>query len=504
MFLNPPNPDALLDELFGPAPQPTSTDVAEWIERHFYIPETPDHRIRLMPYQKAVLREASRKDANGNYIYAVVLWSDIKKSGKSTIAGAMGLYRAAMAEWGSIKVIANDLKQADSRVSYYMRRSLELNKAWASRNVEKVTPSGYTIDFRNHTRIEAIPVDPKGEAGGNDDLLIFSELWAASGTAALRMWTEMTLSPTKFGKSQRWVETYAGFSGESPLLEGLYEAGHEEGRQLDLSYTDADGTFYDLRDLEVYANPTGKLLCLWNTRPRCPWQTDEYYATEAATLIDSEFQRVHRNRMASSKSPFLPIEWFDACKVDELPPIKAGQPAVVSLDAAVSGDNFAISVHTRDGDLVELRYARTWTPPKGGKITYSNPLNPADMDTPEGVCRWILTQFNVICWTYDEYQLHDFCTRLRNQGLGWFFAFPQGEMRLVADKAYYDRIVERRYHWSLDTPGAKDVRQHIENADRVPEKDKLRIVKRVDHGKPIDLAVAASMGSYKLMQLNLG
>src|SRR6185295_9460826 len=153
-------------------------------------------------------KEAERKDASGQYVYSVIIWSDIKKSIKSSIAAAVALYRAEQVRYGSIKIVANDLKQADSRVAFYARRAMELNPAHFSS--WKIKPSGYRIETPNHTVIEAIPVDPKGEAGGNDDLIIFSELWAANQTAAQRMWTEMTLSPTKYGYSQRWVETYAG------------------------------------------------------------------------------------------------------------------------------------------------------------------------------------------------------------------------------------------------------------------------------------------------------
>ena len=198
-------------------------DPIAWIESEFYIPELGG-AMKLHPYQKAVLREAYRLDEQGHFVYSVVVWSDIKKSAKSSIAAATVLERARRLPWGSIKIVANDLKQADSRVAFYARRAVELNPRLTNR--VKVKPSGYHMEFDNRTRVEAVPVDPKGEAGGNDDLIVFSELWAANQTAAQRMWTEMTLSPTKYGKSQRWVETYAGFSGESPLLEQLYQTGN--------------------------------------------------------------------------------------------------------------------------------------------------------------------------------------------------------------------------------------------------------------------------------------
>ena len=474
-------------------------DPVRWIESHFYIPETLDHRLTLQPYQRAVLREAYRRDKHGDFLYSIVVWSDIKKSIKSTIAAAVDLHRAALTPWGSVKVVANDLKQADSRQAYYIRRSIELNTAWSEQYVRKIKPSGYSIELANHAVIESIPVDPKGEAGGNDDLINFSELWAASQTAAQRMWTEMTLSPTKFGQSQRWVETYAGFSGESPLLEQLYQAGVHEGRRLDLSYTDTDGV-HDLSDLEVYANDSARMLCLWNTRPRCPWQTPEYYAQEAAVLVPSEFDRVHCNQWGSSTQKFIPVEWWDGCRIDAPMPDAA---LVVALDAAVSGDCFGVAAVSRQGECQRVRLARKWVPPKGGKILFSNPLDPDDLETPEGYVRWLAKTYNVVEFAYDPYQLHDFATRLQREGVGWFNPFNQGADRLEADKALYDRIRDRRIQWSADADGMTDLREHLSNANQKAENERLRIVKRADALK-IDLAVALSMASYEAARLNLG
>lgn len=497
-----PNPDAILDEMFGPAVAPADIDVATWMERNFYIPETSDHRLRLEPYQKAVLREAYRRDpTTGHFVYSTIVWSDLKKSIKSTIAGAVGLHRAVINPYGSIKIVANDLKQADSREAYFIRRHLELNKPWAGRYLKKATPSGYEIELKNNAKIEAVPVDPKGEAGGNDDLIIYTELWAADSTAALRMWTETTLSPTKFGRSQRWVETYAGFSGASPLLEQLYDAGVRDGQPLDLSYTDADGA-HDLADLEVYANPAARMLCLWNTVPRCPWQTPEYYAQEAATLTPSEFDRVHRNKWASATEAFVPIAWWDACQTP-LPPMRRDQSLVVALDASVSGDCFAIVGVTRDGGMTQVRFVRIWTPPKNGTIKFGNDADPDDLDTPEGVCRWLARTYPVIEFGYDPYQLADFTQRLGRNGVGWFRPFSQQGERLRADKTLYDNLRDRKVQWDETTEHIMELRQHIQNADARTENEKLRIVKRAEHGKPIDACVTLSMANYEARRLNL-
>ena len=478
-------------------------DPIAWMETHFYIPER-NGPLKLYPHQRAVLREAYRVDPDtGHFKYDIVVWSDIKKSAKSTIAAAVALHRAVMTKWGSIKIVANDLKQADSRVAFYLRRAIEMNRAF-----EEVRQVRYRTVLPNRTTIEAVPIDPSGEAGGNDDLIIFSELWAAKHTAIKKMWAEMTLSPTKHGRSQRWIETYAGYSGEAPILENLYEQGVREGEKLDLSFEE-DGEHYDLSDLEVYAN--GPLLCMWNDRPRLPWQTPEYYEQEKITQTDTEFRRLHKNEWVSSMEAFIEEEWWRACEVPGLGPPNDREQVVIALDAAVSGDCFGlvvvtvrheerkitkvegrrVSTEVLEVPIVQARYCRKWVPPKGGSITYSNPHDPNDPTTPEGVLRRLIARLNVLVVCYDEYQLHDFCSRLRQEGLAYFRKFPQGQDRLVADKQLQDSIKER----TLEHGGDPDLTEHMFNANAKSDgQNKLRIVKRTEK-QPIDLAVCLSMAN---------
>ena len=183
-------------------------DPVRWIQTHFYIPET-NGPMTLYPFHIAGLREALAID-DGNYRYSTVVWSAIKKSAKSSIAAAVALWVAWQKPWASIKIIANDLKQADSRVFYYIRHLVKMNPAM--RSLVKIV--NYRIEFPNHSFIEAIPIDPKGEAGGGDDLIIYSEIWGWNNKAALKMWTETTLSPLKYGKSMRWVQLTQDLQGE--------------------------------------------------------------------------------------------------------------------------------------------------------------------------------------------------------------------------------------------------------------------------------------------------
>ncbi len=455
-------------------------DPVRWIQAHFYIPET-GQPMALYPSQEIPLREALRRDENGHFHYSTAVWSSIKKSAKSSIAAGVGLWTAWQKPWSTVRVIANDLKQADSRVAYYMRRAISLHPEW--RGMVKVI--NYKITLPNHSTIEAVPIDPEGEAGGGDDLVIYSELWGWKSKAEERMWTESTLSPLKMGQSMRWIDTYAGFTGESPILERLYDQGVRNGQVVNADY-------------EMYAN--GRLFVLWNTKPRLPWQSQEYYEQESTSLADNEFRRVHRNEFVSSTDSFTQPEWWKACK-GTLPEVDPNDPLILVMDAAISGDCFGIlGVSRHDGKTVP-RLIKKWTPPPGGKIEYEPPStgDPNDIAYPSGYVRYLVEKHNVIEVAYDPYQLHSLATKLSQDLVCYFRPFNQQTERLVADKQLQDAIKNREVLHDGDT----DLTEHVLNGAAKTEGDKsIRIVKKSD-SKKIDLLVCLSMGHHEAVRLGI-
>lgn len=467
-----------LDSLLTGRTSSTSPDPVDWIQQHFYIPET-NAPIQLIPYQQAVIREALRRDTNGLFEYSFILWSDIKKSAKSTIAGAMSLYLAWHHGYETARVVGNDLKQADSRTFFYIERAIKLNPVLAPQCKLKT----YHIELPNQTTIDAIPVDPKGEAGGGDLVTAFTEMWAMKNKASQALWTETTLSPLKFGKSLRIGESYAGFKGESPILEPLYESGVTNGQRLDLSFEDDTG-YHDLSDLEVYRN--GRTLTLWNTKPRCPWQTPEYYAQESTMLIPAEMERIHGNKWGNSSNAFVPIQWWDACRVDEIAPLN-GRSVIIGIDAARANDSFAVVVVTRRDGKVQVIECRIWTPPLGGQI---------DFDEIETELKRLFNVYNVVEVAYDPTDLTSMSQRLR--ALRHWREFTQGQPRLEADKLLYDLIQMRL----IEHRGEPELREHVQNANSEPENEKIRIVKRTMSQK-IDGCVALSMAASRAIYYNI-
>ena len=78
-----------------------TSDPIAWIQTHFYIPET-GKSIELYPSQVEPLREALATD-DGLFRYSTIDWSVIKKSAKSCIAAAVGLWMCRRKDWSSAK-----------------------------------------------------------------------------------------------------------------------------------------------------------------------------------------------------------------------------------------------------------------------------------------------------------------------------------------------------------------------------------------------------------------
>lgn len=491
-------------------------DIADWAEGHFLVARNEGGRergelIQLQPHQRAILRYVFRPDAQGRNKYSTVLYSTPKKSGKTTIAGLVGRWVAeTRGYFQEIYCVANDFDQAKNRAFASISRSVELHPEY---NISRRTlPGQWRVMDRemqhqvSGSKIKALATDYKGEAGSEPTLTIWTELWGYIHEQSLRFWVEMTPTPTR-PLSMRWVETYAGFEGESELLEEIYRLGLA-GRQL---------TAGELGDLSAFAeapnhdslvpcwsNDEAGLFMYWDEGElsrRMPWQKGEvaeaYYREQAGQLPPNQFERIHFNRWTSSESEAIPLQWWDAC--DDPRTLKAGSqhPVVLAADASVSGDCtalVAVARHPEQKDHVQEIGTWIWYPPPGGKMDYRSTLT-LQVDQ-------LLADYNVVQVAYDEYQLHHWATEQRDKHhSAWYRPFPQGKDRLVADKQLYDLVRDRKLHHS----GNVELRRHVQGAAAKTPKDeenKLRFIKKAGSSK-IDGLVCLSMAAEECLRLNL-
>ena len=316
-----------------------------------------------------------------------------------------------------------------------------------------------------------------------------SEMWGFRLSAKERLWSEFTIPPTRFGRAIRWVESYAGYTGESPVLEQLYHEGVTEG-----------APHPGFPDLPVTINERARLFCYWDTVGRMAWQTPEYYQAEAALLHPSEFERIHRNQWVSAVGEAIPAELWDLCYDPNLSSaIDPRAPAVLGVDLGMADDHTALVLVTRhpaNHDMAAIRWVKVWEPPAGGKMDYTATIAPE--------IRRLCKQYAIVACVYDDWQAHHLMTELRQEGLTRFIAFPQGDGsqqrpgRTIADKQLLDIVVSRK----LAHNGDPILKQHVQNAAAKLEGDKkLRFVKR-GKGK-VDALIAASMATFECLRLNV-
>ena len=197
-------------------------DPVTFIQDVLRNPET-GQPFQLYSEQEQFIREAMTLTKDGRLKYPELLFSAPKKSGKTALAAMITLYVVVVlgGRYAEGYCVANDLEQAQSRVFQALGRIIEAspllkNSARILSNKIEFPSTGATIT--------ALASDYRGAAGPNPTITVFDELWGYTSENAVRLWDELIPVPTR-KISCRLTTTYAGFAGESELLEKLYERG---------------------------------------------------------------------------------------------------------------------------------------------------------------------------------------------------------------------------------------------------------------------------------------
>jgi hypothetical protein len=238
-------------------------DPVAFVETILVDPET-GQPFTLLPEEVVFLREAFALTPDGRLAHPELVYSAIKKSSKTAFAAMIVLYVvvALVGRNAEAYCVANDLEQAQGRVFAAICRIIEASPLL--KHSAKIT--GSKVEFvSTGATITAIAADYAGAAGSNAHIVVFDELWAYVSEWSMRLWDEIPPPPTR-KIACRLVVTYAGFEGESTLLEGLYNrgiAGEEIAPRL-------------------FRSPG--LLMAWHQGPIAPWQTPEWLEQMRVTL----------------------------------------------------------------------------------------------------------------------------------------------------------------------------------------------------------------------------
>lgn len=396
--------------------------------------------------------------------YPELVYSAPKKSGKTTLAAVSVLYtlRVLGGRFAEGYCVANDFDQAQGRVFQQCIRILEASPLL--RGTAKVTADTITFPDTGAT-ITALPADYAGAAGGNPNITVFDELWAYVSESSRRLFDEMVPVPTR-RVSVRLTVTYAGFEGESTLLEELHDrgvAGEEIAPRL-------------------FQSPD--LLCYWSHDLVAPWQTESWVEQMRRTLRTTAFTRMILNRFTSGESGFVELDWWDACVDSNLRPAVAqhGLPVFVGVDASVKRDASALVVVTWDGVTRRVRLV-------AHAIFHPTPDEPIDFeDQIESTVLDFAKRFRLEGVLYDPYQMVASAQRLTKTGIP-MEEFPQSVPNLTAaSQNLYDLIKGR----NLAAYNDAEIRTAVGHAVAIEGTRGWRIAKEKARLK-IDVVVALAM-----------
>lgn len=451
-------------------------------------------RLQLMPIQRRILGHCLVLDEDEKLPYETVLYSDIKKSGKTTISASVGAWFAEESKAGvEIYVIANSQDQANGRVmrdlQYHFEKKNALYKKLYNKRFCRI--SEYRIDFPNGTFIQTLSNSYSSIAGSRQSLTLWDELWGAKSEFDRRVWDEMVPIST-VSTSLRFIGTYAGFENESDLLWDLYLKGIGPGEGSEHEDKGLGQKIPGLEDLPCWKN--GRLFTYWNHEPRMPWQTEEYMDAQREGERPAAYLRLHENRWVTTHEEFIPVAWYErAAKVYQGDAILwkdhpfLSWPITIGIDAGIKRDSTAlvgVAYDSKRGKVGEV-FHKIWKP---------TPDRPVDLEeTVENELIKLNKSFNIVSVIYDPAHLMTIMARLRREG------FPAKEFvqsipnMTMASQLLFDLFKNNNLELFYDDEAKRQIQMAVaETTSRG-----FRIVKSKTGGRnKIDYAIALAMACY--------
>jgi hypothetical protein len=372
---------------------------------------------RLVDAERAFIKLAFQLDEDGRLRYPLLIYSAIKKSRKTELAGILThtmllLFGGTFAE---ALILANDMSQAINRCFTACCRIAEASPLL--RRETKIMQDKILFPA-TQSSITAVASDYAGLAGGHPTISVHDELWGATSERARRVWDETIPVPSR-KISCRLVTSHAGFEGEGHLLRELYQ----RGIKLPLVGDD------------LYAGDG--MLMYWSHQPIQHWQDDKWLAQMRRELRPNQFARMIENRFVTSESAFIDPAAWDRIVDPKLGAVVADLflPVFIGVDASTKRDSSAIVAVTFDqhSQKVRLVYHRIFQPSQTEPLDFELTIESTLLD--------LNRRFQIKKILFDPFQMQASAQRLAKQGVSNIEEFPQTLDRLTAmSQQLYDLV----------------------------------------------------------------
>jgi phage terminase large subunit-like protein len=441
-------------------------DPISFIETALRDPESRKPFV-LSDAERAFLALAFVLDDNGRLKFPELVFGAIKKSGKTTLAAIIMLVMVLLlaGRFAEGYCCSNDLEQSISRVFTMVRRIIEASPLL--RAIARITTDRIAFPSMDASII-ALASDAASAAGANPTITCFDELWGYTSERSRRLWDEMITSPAR-KISARLTVSYAGFSGESVLLEELHKRGMA------------------LPEVGPSLRAGCGMLFAWHTEPIAPWQTESWLAEMRRSLRPSAFARMICNEFVTSESAFVDLSAWDQCVSPEMLPLREDGDVHVwaGVDASVKRDSTALVACTYNKQTKSVRLVahKTFTPSTNDPIDFEGTVEATVLDWRD---RFLLRKVY-----YDPFQMVSVAQRLARAGVK-MEEFPQTIPNLTAATSnLFDLIQSRSIQLYPDAAMRLAVsRAILHESSRGWRLDKLK------QQHKIDIVVALSLAAY--------
>lgn len=339
-------------------------EVARWIETHcrFTNGRWIGQPFRLLPWQKAVIRDLFEVDDAGRRRYRWAYISTAKKSGKTELGAALALWFLIGSEEPAPLVVcaAGSDDQADlifgaARTMVESSPTLrEICEVFESEILVPSIPGAKLVRVSASARKHGSNLD-----GKNIYVVICDELHVWEGERGEIVWGTLTRGTGARSEPMTLQFTTAGFDRTSICwrqyrLAKQAQADPEANRTF-FSYISEAPEGADHTDPAAWsqANPSLGVTV-----------SEEFFGDQLAVQPEAEFRRFYLNQWTRSEASWLPSGAWEACR-DETVEIPDKAEVFVGVDVALYHDSTAVVVAHRREDGRAVVRSKVWEPAEG-------------------------------------------------------------------------------------------------------------------------------------------
>jgi hypothetical protein len=421
--------------------------------------------FELFDAQKQFFEHCWKRRDDGRLLYPEQCIGWVKKTGKGGTAAMHGLTTLLVfgGKYAEGYCIASDLEQAQERVFAEIKRICECSPLL--RRECEITQSRITFPQTGAT-ITALAGNYESAAGAHPTWVSADEVWTLTNERSRRFFEEMCPVSTQ-PISVRLITTHAGFSGECPLLEEIYETGMKLPEIAGTSLRAGNGRLFT-----------------WSHSPLAPWQKvdgshEAWLAEMKASTRQLQYLRQYENRFVSPEGSFITGEMFDQTVKPVPDSGNAPLEIFIGVDAAYKHDNAAVvAVTVEKNGNIRLVYFKIFKP---------SPSNPLDFETT--IVETLLDlkkRYRVRLVYVDPTQMVSIMQRLQKTGLKIEELVQNPANQIAMGQNLYDLFHTARFETFADSKLRDAVTRTV-----FTEKNGLRITK--NPGIKNDLVIALAM-----------